>query len=177
MTEVNQDTLAIIRRTLALSADGVMEALAAQHDVPLLTVTECLPSHLWRSAPGNAFVDAMHDIAGWGEVTFIVHTPDVIAEFCGPVPDGKLGRGFYNLQGGHAGLTGHLRPERCARIVFVQRPFMKLPTASVQFFNVDGGCMFKVYIGRDENKQLRADQLARFDALSARLTTSPERRS
>ena len=42
-------------------------------------------------------------------------------------------------------------------------------SASVVFFNVDGGIMFKVFVGRDEKRALLSDQLARFRALADRL--------
>jgi putative heme iron utilization protein len=40
--------------------------------------------------------------------------------------------------------------------------------ASVLFVNVDGGIMFKVFVGRDDKRELLADQLAAFRALADR---------
>jgi heme iron utilization protein len=34
---------------------------------------------------------------------------------------------------------------------------------------VDGGIMFKVFVGRDEQRALRGDQLERFHALAERI--------
>jgi putative heme iron utilization protein len=39
----------------------------------------------------------------------------------------------------------------------------------IVFFNSDGGIMFKVFVGRDEKRELKADQLAAFRALAKRL--------
>ena len=39
-------------------------------------------------------------------------------------------------------------------------------SAFVAFINVDGGIMFKVFVGRDETRALRQDQLARFRSLA-----------
>ena len=64
---------------------------------------------------------------------------------------------------------GHLRHERCGGIAFVERPFMGKASAFVAFLNVDGGVMFKVFVGRDENRALKADQLDAFRKLAARL--------
>jgi putative heme utilization carrier protein HutX len=64
------------------------------------------------------------------------------------------------------GLHGHLRPERCAAIALVERPFMGKSSAFIAFINVDGGIMFKVFVGRDEARALRSDQLQRFHALA-----------
>ena len=103
-----------------------------------------------RFGPGSAFGVAMHDVAEWGEVTLIVHTDDAIFEFTGSVPAGEVGRGYFNLMQ-PKGLHGHLRHERCAAIAFVERPFMGKSSAFIAFVNVDGGIMFKVFVGRDES--------------------------
>jgi putative heme utilization carrier protein HutX len=70
---------------------------------------------------------------------------------------------------GRTGFHGHLRHERCVGLGFVERPFMGRPSASILFFNVDGGTMFKVFVGRDENRDLKADQLAAFRSLADRV--------
>jgi putative heme iron utilization protein len=67
------------------------------------------------------------------------------------------------------GLHGHLRHERCAAIAFVERPFMGKSSAFIAFLNVDGGIMFKVFVGRDEARALRQDQLERFNSLAGKI--------
>jgi putative heme utilization carrier protein HutX len=153
----------------ALAADpgAVIEAVAREHGVTTRTVVEALPATMRRFAPASAFIDAMKDIATWGEVTLIVHTDDGIMEFTGPIPPGEVGRGYFNLMS-RTGFHGHLRHERCAGLAFLERPFMGRLSASVLFFNVDGGIMFKVFVGRDEKRELLSDQLARFRALGDR---------
>ena len=71
------------------------------------------------------------------------------------------------------GFHGHLRHERCAGLAFMERPFMGRLSASIVFFNVDGGIMFKVFVGRDEKRELLADQLAKFRALAERVGAKP----
>lgn len=156
-----------VREELAAKPDGVLEAVAAAHGLPLQRVVECLPDGMWKRIPGEHFIDVMQDIAGWGAITFIVHTRDAIVEVEGPLPGGTSGHGFYNLKGG-SGLSGHLRAANCRAIVFLRRPFMGTETLSVQFFNADGEAMFKVFVGRDENRRLKAGQIERFAALEAR---------
>ena len=118
----------------------------------------------------------MSDIAQWGEVTLIVHTDDAIFEFTGAIPAGEIGRGYFNLMQ-PKGLHGHLRHERCAAIAFVERPFMGKSSAFIAFINVDGGIMFKVFVGRDETRALRGDQLERFHALGGQDRARRARRS
>ncbi|UZE50819.1 heme utilization cystosolic carrier protein HutX [Rhodopseudomonas sp. P2A-2r] len=146
---------------------AVIEDVARDRKVTARAVIEALPAEMVRIGGGaDAFVTAMQDIATWGIVTLIVHTGDGIFEVTDPVAPGAVGRGYFNLS--HpTGLHGHLRHERCAGIAFVERPFMGKASAFVAFLNVDGGVMFKVFVGRDESRALRPDQLERFRELSA----------
>jgi putative heme utilization carrier protein HutX len=153
---------------MAKDPGAIVETVAKEHGVSPRAVVEALPIEMRRFAPGSAFVEAMTDIAFWGDVTLIVHTDDGIMEFTGSIPKGEVGRGYFNLMGS-TGFHGHLRHERCAGLAFVERPFMGRLSASVLFFNIDGGIMFKVFVGRDEAHALREDQLARFCALAQRL--------
>ena len=146
---------------LATAPGAVIETVAKEHGVTPRAAVEALPAEMRRFAPASAFIDAMNDIAAWGEVTLIVHTDDGIMEFTGPIPAGEVGRGYFNLMG-RTGFHGHLRHDRCAGLAFVERPFMGKLRPSIVFFNVDGGIMFKVFVGRDEKRALLSDQLARF---------------
>ncbi len=56
--------------------------------------------------------------------------------------------------------------------MFLRRPFMGTDTLSVQFFNADGEAMFKIFVGRDENRRLKADQVERFARLETRFAAS-----
>ena len=153
---------------LATAPGVVIETAAKEHGVTPRAVVEALPAGMRKFAPASAFVDAMKDIATWGEVTLIVHTDDGIMEFTGPIPPGEVGRGYFNLMQ-PKGLHGHLRHERCAAVAFVERPFMGKSSAFIAFINVDGGIMFKVFVGRDEKRELKVDQLAAFRVLADRL--------
>ncbi len=157
----------------ALAADPgqVIETAAKEHGVTPRAVVEALPAEMRHFAPGSGFIEAMKDIATWGEVTVIVHTDDGIMEFTGPIPPGEVARGYYNLMG-RTGFHGHLRHDRCAALAFVERPFMGKSSASIIFFNGDEGIMFKVFVGRDEKRALLADQVAKFHDLRRRLQAS-----
>lgn len=152
---------------MADNPGAVIEDVARERKVTPRAVLEALPGGMVRIGAGE-FAAAMQDIAEWGEVTLIVHTDDAIFEFTGAIPKGEVGRGYFNLMQ-PKGLHGHLRHERCAAIAFVERPFMGKVSAFIAFINLDGGIMFKVFVGRDETRALRGDQLVRFHALADRL--------
>jgi putative heme utilization carrier protein HutX len=157
-----------LARHLADNPGAVIETVADEHAVTPRAVVEALPASMRRFAPVGTFVDAMTDVAKWGDVTLIVHTSDGIMEFTGLVPNGQVGHGYFNLMGS-SGFHGHLRHERCSGLAFVERPFMGRLSAFIAFFNTDDGIMFKIFVGRDETRELKADQLAAFRALAERL--------
>jgi putative heme utilization carrier protein HutX len=149
---------------------AVIEDVARAHHVTPRAVIEALPAEMVSiGVSADAFVTAMQDIATWGEVTLIGHTKDGIFETTAPLSAGSIGHGYNNLTE-PKGLHGHLRHERCAGVAFVERPFMGKASAFVAFLNVDGGVMFKVFVGRDETRALKADQLDEFRALARTLS-------
>jgi len=160
--------LADLKAYMADNPGAVIEDVARERKVTPRAVIEAMPEPMVRIGPGGHFAAAMQDIAEWGEVTLIVHTDDAIFEFTGAIPAGEIGRGYFNLMQ-PKGLHGHLRHERCGAIAFVERPFMGKSSAFIAFVNVDGGVMFKVFVGRDEGRALRGDQLERFRSLAEKI--------
>ena len=158
--------LAELKAHMAANPGAVIEDVARQRKVTPRAVIEAMPSEMVRIRAGEEFAAVMQDIGDWGEVTLIVHTEDGIFEFTGSIPPGEIGRGYFNLTQ-PKGLHGHLRHERCGGIAFVERPFMGKQSAFIAFLNVDGGIMFKVFVGRDETRALRVEQLARLRALAS----------
>ena len=160
--------LADLKKHMAENPGAVIEDVAREKNVTARQVIEALPEEMRRFAPGSAFVPAMQEISTWGEVTLIIHTEDGIFEITESVGSGEIGRGYYNIMK-PKGMHGHLRHERCGGVAFVERPFMGKASAFVAFLNVDGGVMFKVFVGRDEARALKADQLEAFGKLAASL--------
>ncbi|THF67235.1 heme utilization cystosolic carrier protein HutX [Pseudothauera nasutitermitis] len=168
--ETNAARLDELRARLSADASGVLEMLAQEFAVSMKTVIECLPESSRALAAGTHAEAVLLEIADWGPVTVLVHTPDVILECKASLPAGRFGHGFYNIGGGSP-VSGHLRLERCKTLAFVRRPFMGADSCSVNFLNADGEAMFKVFVGRDEKRALLADQVERFTALWNRLGT------
>lgn len=162
-----------LRAKLEADPGVVIESFADENGVTCRAVVEAMPESMCRFAKSDfattdAFIEVMGEVAKWGDVTFIIHTEDGIFEFGGPVPPGSVARNYYNLSGSK-GLHGHLRAERCAGICFMERPFFGRLSASILLFNRDDGIMFKIFVGRDDKRELLADQLAAFRALAGRM--------
>ena len=153
---------------LAQSADGMLEQIAREYGVSTFEVVRALPAEHRAIVAGARFEEIMQALTTWGEVLFIVHTPDIVLECAGKVPPGGFGRGYYNMHG-DSPIGGHLKAENCTHVVFVSRPFMGRPSRSLQFFNGAGEAMFKVFVRRDAERNLLADQMQRFDELRSRL--------
>ena len=142
----------------------MLDDVARRRGVSLRIVLDLLPGPAARSAPGARFADIWSDLVDWGPVTFIVHTEDGVFETKAPLPPGSEARDYFNIHG-ESPLGGHLGIARCAAIYFVDRPFFGRRSCSLQFINIDGGAMFKVFVGRDEKRDLLAEQLACFERL------------
>lgn len=171
VTEADQGTISLGER-LAKNPDGILERIAAEYGVSTREVVAALPESHRALVSGERFGEVMADLESWGEVLFIVHTPDIVLECVGRIPPGNVGRGYYNLHG-DSPIGGHIRYEACASIAFVSRPFMGRQSCSVQFFNAAGEAMFKVFVRRDAARNLQPEQVARFEALRARLCATP----
>jgi putative heme utilization carrier protein HutX len=162
----DHDIISIVRNALRENADGVLESVADTHSVSYRTVLDCLPSGNAIVAPKESFDRIWQDITTWGPVVFIVHTADGVIETTCSLPPGTHARGYFNIHG-DGPLAGHLKIDRCAAIYFVDRPFFKRRSCSVQFINGDGQAMFKIFVARDEKKNLKPEQVARFEKLRA----------
>lgn len=151
---------------LATQPDGTLEQIAQDYQVSPLDVVRALPERILAGA--EQFDRVWDSMTEWGDVTTLVHTADIILEHKGPLPSGFHRHGYFNLHD-KQGLSGHIRAQNCQAIALLERPFMGMATASVQFFNQRGEVMLKVYVGRDEHRQLRADGLAAFHQLAQQL--------
>lgn len=141
-------------------------AIAEQYNTTLLEVVKNLPSPTVVS--GDKFDTVWDTVCEWGNVTTLVHTADVILEFSGELPSGFHRHGYFNLRGKH-GMSGHIKAENCTHIALIERKFMGMDTASILFFNKEGSAMLKIFLGRDDHRQLLSEQVSAFHALAASL--------
>lgn len=164
----HRDEFLPLKQRLAANPDGILEDVARTYSVSTLDVVHALPSANCKIVSGDRLEAILNAVTEWGSILFIVHTADLVLECEGPLPRGTFGRGYFNLHG-DSPIGGHIRASRCKEIAFVSRPFMGRESRSIQFFNLDGSAMFKIFVRRDAERNLIADQVARFDALKAAL--------
>lgn len=151
---------------LQAKPDGVLEAVAESHGLSMRDVLELLSPAEARAIPGDAFEPIWQALTEWGEVLFLVHVPNGVYEVRTALPPGTFARGWFNIHGATP-LGGHLKADRCQSIWFVDRPFFGRRSCSIQFADIEGDIMFKVFVARDAARALDPGQLARFERLRA----------
>lgn len=159
-----------VKDAIAARPDGVLESVAESCGVTMRTVLEALPKEQVAFAPGEGFEDVWSHLSAFGPIVFIVHSADGVFETKGTLPPGSSGRGYFNVHG-QSPISGHIRADRCKAVAFVDRLFFGRRSLSVQFLNLDGHVMFKVFMGRDESRELLADQIQKFEELRGRFIT------
>jgi putative heme utilization carrier protein HutX len=152
---------------LAEKPDGIVESIAAAADVTTAEILEILPEGSAIIAAKEKFDEIWTELTTWGVVLFLVHTEDVVAEIDGELPVGSESHGWFNIHG-DSPIGGHIKKDNCASITFVDRAFHGRRSCSVWFMNAKGAPMFKVFVKRDEARELLAEQLAKFEALRNR---------
>lgn len=169
MAEVaGRDRLEQARELLAAKPDGLIEGIAREAGVSTQAVLEMLPAGQRLFIAPERFEALWQDLATWGTVLFLMHTPDIVLEVEGSLPVGSFGHGYYNIHG-DSPIGGHIKAENCRAIYLVDRASGQGRRAcSVQFFNGAGEVMFKIFVRRDASRALLPDQLKRFEDLKTR---------
>ncbi|QLF70767.1 heme utilization cystosolic carrier protein HutX [Peteryoungia desertarenae] len=160
----SSDRLDRAKAALAAKPDGVIEQIAAKAEVSPADVLAVLPDGAAGIVPADRWDAIWQDLSTWGDVLMIVHTDDIVLEVEGALPMGSEGHGWFNIHG-DSPIGGHIRKDRCQSIVFVDRGFHGRRSCSVWFMNAEGRAMFKIFVRRDAERALIAEQLARFEAL------------
>ncbi len=139
--------------------------LAKELEVSELEVMRCLPDEMMEEVSKDKFDAIIAEISQWGKLTVIVQNESTILEVKASFPAGTYGHGYYNLKSKDTPIGGHIKIDDLAAIFFVSKPFMKMKTYSIQFFNNNGNAMFRLYLGRDEERVIIPEQIEKFLAL------------
>lgn len=137
--------------------------LAKEMRVPEVTVIRNLPEGNMIELSATRFREILNEVSNWGRVTVVVRSPTFIGEFKVSLPKGESGENFYNLWS--EDFTCHIREEEVGSIFFVTQPLMERESRSIQFFDVNGDVMFKVFLPKDKEGKMASDQAKAFDNL------------
>lgn len=162
-----EGALARARLMLAEKPDSMVESVAKETGLSTRAVLELTPAEGRTLIAPERFEALWQELASWGTVMFLVHTPDIVLECEGALPVGSFGHGYYNIHG-DSPIGGHIKASNCAAIYVVDRQLTSRRVCSVQFFNGEGEVMFKVFVRRDAQRTLLPGQLERFEALKTK---------
>ncbi|WP_068718495.1 heme utilization cystosolic carrier protein HutX [Vibrio tritonius] len=132
------------------------------------------PHEMVSVMPAKEAQSLLETIAQWGPVTVIVQSGGSIFEVKAPLPRGKVARGYYNLMGEEGQLYGHLKLDAMAYIALLSRPFMGKESHYFGFFSKQGDSIFKIYLGRDEQRRLFPEQVEKFIQLKQKYQSLDE---
>lgn len=116
------------------------------------------------SLPGTEALALLQRISTWGNTTTIVLHGGCVFEFKGPFPFGEMAEGYYNLKG-DTGFEGHLRLDLIDEIQLQSRQHRGRESHAFVFADKDGGAIFKIFLGRDEDGRLLTNQLREFEQI------------
>ncbi|EGQ7701152.1 heme utilization cystosolic carrier protein HutX [Vibrio cholerae] len=140
-------------------------AMAEQLNVTEFDIVHALPEEMVAVVDGSHAQTILESLPEWGPVTTIMTIAGSIFEVKATFPKGKVARGYYNLMGRDGELHGHLKLENISHVALVSKPFMGRESHYFGFFTAQGENAFKIYLGRDEKRELIPEQVARFKAM------------
>lgn len=153
-----------IASLLAENPNMITLEIATQLNVPEGEVLINLPNEFVRVFPAERAEEIFKTISEWGVFTTIIEKAGSIFEIKDRFPSGIVGRGYYNLnmKGDEGALHGHIKLDTIAHIAFVSIPFRGKESYNIAFIATTGETIFKVYLGRDEQRNLFPHQVEYF---------------
>lgn len=161
--QAQQQVATCLQQHPGLHPAGIAEQLSLTEGEAVFA----LPDDMVVAVAGEHAEAILDGMPKWGPVTTIVHSQGSIFEVKAPFPKGKMARGYYNLMGRSDQLHGHLLLDKVAHIALVSKPFKGSESHFIGFFTAAGDGIFKIYLGRDEKRQLFPEQVAAFTQLKA----------
>ncbi|NLK66595.1 MAG: heme utilization cystosolic carrier protein HutX [Campylobacteraceae bacterium] len=122
----------------------------------------------FKEIDGSNLLKVFDEVSSWGEVLFCKNTPEFIIEFKTKIDPTKAMRGYHNFCGKSGYLGGHLKEGSVVKIGFVSTKFMGVLGHSVHFYNDKNETIFKLYLARDEKRELLSEQVEKFQELKAK---------
>lgn len=153
-----------ITQLLAENPNMITLEIAEKLALPEGQVLCNLPSEFVRLFSADRAEEILQAISQWGTFTTIIEKEGSIFEIKDRFPSGIFARGYYNLnmKDQEGTLHGHLKLDNIARIAFASLPFRGKESYNIAFIAHNGQTIFKVYLGRDEQRQLFPTQVEKF---------------
>ena len=134
-------------------------------DINDLIAAIFLNEDLEKVVDGSKFDEIIEDISKWGKILMIKITPSFVIEIKDFMPTGTYGHGYYNFNTKGSSISGHLKASDIEKIVFSSKVHRGMLSHSVSFNDINGEHIFKVFVTRNENREIIKDQFDKFIAL------------
>ena len=117
----------------------------------------------YKAIHGDQAQGLLGILSRWGPLTTIVFSGGSVFEFKGAFPEGSVAEGFYNFgHSGSGGFQGHLNLKLVQSITFQDKPHRGKQSYAFVFRDKGHECIFKIFLGRDENGVLIPKQVEDF---------------
>ncbi|TLM77228.1 heme utilization cystosolic carrier protein HutX [Microbulbifer harenosus] len=161
-----------IKELLDSESGYTLEEMADKLDTSVREIIAQLPAEMASLAGGEYVWNLIEELPSWGKVTTIVQSEGSVFEFKGEFPKGNIAHGYYNFMHHKSPFHGHLLVDGIVEVAFVSKPHRGAESHSMVFLASSGNCAFKVFLGRDTQRQLIPEQVARFKQLKQQLATA-----
>ncbi|KAE9533416.1 heme utilization cystosolic carrier protein HutX [Ursidibacter sp. B-7004-1] len=153
-----------VAELLAQDPNLITLEIADKLKTPEGNVLVALPEEFVRVFSAERAEEILQAVSNWGIFTTIIEKEGSIFEIKDRFPSGIIGRGYYNLnmKDNEGAIHGHLKLDNIAQIAFVSLPFRGKESYNIAFIAHSGQTIFKIYLGRDEKRQLFPEQVELF---------------
>ena len=129
-----EGALAKARLMLAEKPDSMVESVAKETGLSTRAVLELTPAEGRTLIAPERFEALWQELASWGTVMFLGHTPDIVLECEGALPVGSFGHGYYNIHG-DSPIGGHIKASNCGGDLCGRPPAHEPPRLLRAVFN------------------------------------------
>ena len=153
-----------VAELLAQDPNLITLEIADKLKTPEGNILVALPEEFVRVFSAERAEEILQAVSNWGVFTTIIEKEGSIFEIKDRFPSGIIGRGYYNLnmKNNEGAIHGHLKLDNIAQIAFVSLPFRGKESYNIAFIAHSGQTIFKIYLGRDEKRQLFPEQVELF---------------
>ena len=157
-----------IKKILDKNPDITTLEIAKNLEVSEYEVLQNIDENFAKAIDAKSFDEIIEDISTWGKILMIKITPSFVIEIKDHMPLGTYGHGYYNFDHATSAISGHLKVDDIDKIIFVSKKHRGMLSHSVVFYDTKGEHIFKIFVARDENRELIPEQVEKFMALKQR---------
>lgn len=162
---ITDDKIKKIHSIIRDNPSKMTSSIAEELQIPEGDVVKYLPDNMSIFVEPDKFEEIWETMTTWEKVTSIVTNSGIIAEMSGKLSRGKKSHGYFNLFDKDAPLNGHIKSDSISSIYLVSKPFMKLESHSIQFFDQTGEKILSIYLGRNSKREIIPNVLESYQVL------------